>query len=115
VSHCAYHIDHIIPLRHEGSSDLDNLALACFQCNTIKSSEIASYADKVLTPLYNPRLQVWDEHFEMDGTIIKGKTAIGRVTVRTLQIRTFAHRRDFPVEARCIAPLQTPWKRKFCK
>lgn len=84
VSQFVHTIDHIRALRHEGTSDLDNLAWACFQCNSTKSSDIASYDNNLLTPLYNPRTQVWDEHFEMDGAIIIGKTPEGRVTVRTL-------------------------------
>jgi hypothetical protein len=84
VSQFGHTVDHIIALFHEGSSELDNLAWACFQCNTTKSSNIASYDNKVLTPLYNPRTEKWDDQFEMDGAIILGKTAVGRVTVRTL-------------------------------
>lgn len=86
VSNYSHHIDHIIPLKHEGASTADNLAWACFQCNTTKSSDVASYENGVLTPLFNPRTQKWDDHFELDGAVINGKTAIGRVTVRTLQI-----------------------------
>lgn len=39
-----------------------------------------------LAPLYNPRLQHWDEHFELVGDEIIGKTPIGRITVRLLQM-----------------------------
>jgi hypothetical protein len=40
------------------------------------------------TPLFNPRSQVWSEHFQwiVDGTEVQGKTAIGRVTVLILQM-----------------------------
>ena len=33
----AFTMDHIVPLSQEGSSDVDNLALACFPCNRRKS------------------------------------------------------------------------------
>ena len=39
-------------------------------------------------PLFNPRQQNWHEHFQWskDGTKMKGKTAIGRVTILTLDL-----------------------------
>ena len=84
----AHQIDHIIPLKHRGDSEVKNLGLACFDCNNAKSSDVASYDEETneLTPLYNPRIQNWDEHFEMENGIIKGKTAVGRVTVFTLDM-----------------------------
>lgn len=88
VSLYPHHVEHIRPLLHLGNSELDNLAWACFQCNTNKSANIASYDSetKELTPLFNPRTQKWEEHFVMKDGIINGKTAIGRVTVRNLQL-----------------------------
>jgi HNH endonuclease len=85
-----HHVDHIIPLRHGGSSALDNLAWACFQCNTAKIRDIASFdlETRQLVLFYNPRTQKWNDYFEMDGAIINGKTPIGRVTVRLLQMNT---------------------------
>lgn len=84
----SHHVDHIIATKHGGSSDLNNLAWACFQCNTTKSSDIASYdaQTRALTPLYNPRLDLWDDHFRLDGALIVGITPVGRVTVDILQI-----------------------------
>jgi hypothetical protein len=38
-----HHVEHIIARKHGGSSDLENLAWACFQCNVSKGSDIASY------------------------------------------------------------------------
>jgi 5-methylcytosine-specific restriction endonuclease McrA len=37
------HVDHIIPPMHGGKDELDNYAWACFQCNSAKSGQIASY------------------------------------------------------------------------
>jgi 5-methylcytosine-specific restriction endonuclease McrA len=42
VSQFAHTIDHIIAVKHEGTSEFDNLAWACFQCNSTKGSDIAS-------------------------------------------------------------------------
>ena len=84
----SHQIDHILPIKHRGNSDLINLALACFDCNNAKSSDVASYDEDTheLTPLYNPRNQIWSEHFVIENGVIKGKTAIGRVTVFTLNM-----------------------------
>lgn len=87
----SYHVDHIIPVnRHRGSTGVENLAWACTRCNIHKASDIASYDSDTgqLTPFYNPRTQSWGDHFRMDGSIIVGKTPIGRVTVRLLQMNT---------------------------
>ena len=35
-----------------------------------------------LTPFFNPRKDVWSDHFEWDGPIIQPLTAEGRVTVK---------------------------------
>jgi 5-methylcytosine-specific restriction endonuclease McrA len=44
--------DHIIAQKHAGQSALDNLALACFDCNRFKGSDIASVDPEsgVITP-----------------------------------------------------------------
>jgi 5-methylcytosine-specific restriction endonuclease McrA len=84
----AHHIDHIIPLKHNGSSNLSNLAYACFDCNVFKGVSLAGYDTETgqLTPLYNPRTQTWDDHFTFKSAVIEGSTSFGRVTVFTLQI-----------------------------
>jgi hypothetical protein len=84
----SHHIDHIIPIIHGGTDDEGNLAWACFQCNSTKSGQIASYDFETgeLTPLFHPRKDFWIDHFELKLGEIIGKTSIGRVTVRILQI-----------------------------
>lgn len=80
--------DHLIALKHGGETTFGNLALACFDCNRFKGSDIASI-DKVtgeLTPLFNPRTQQWHEHFEIRGGLIIPLTASGRVTENVLQL-----------------------------
>jgi hypothetical protein len=39
-----------------------------------------------LTPLFNPRVHRWDEHYRLHDGEILGLTAMGRVTVRLLQM-----------------------------
>jgi hypothetical protein len=83
-----FHVDHIVPPLHGGTSELDNLAWACFECNVKKGTNVASFdlLSDTLTSLYNPRMQNWTDHFESLGDEIIGKTAAGRVTVRVLDM-----------------------------
>ena len=51
--------DHLIALKHGGKTVSANLALACFDCNRFKGSDIASL-DPItgeLVGLFNPRTQ----------------------------------------------------------
>lgn len=83
-----FEIDHVIARKHGGRSDVENLALSCFRCNSFKGSDIASLdpESEKLTPLFNPRSQAWTRHFQWDGPWLVGRTAAGRVTVFLLQI-----------------------------
>lgn len=80
--------DHIIATKHGGKSTTDNLALACFDCNRFKGSDIASIDPDSgeLTPLFNPRRQEWNEHFSIAGGRIHPRTATGRVTELVLKL-----------------------------
>lgn len=81
-----FEIDHIIATKHGGPTSTENLCLSCPECNAYKGSDIASidwtYGQRV-TPLFNPRRQVWTEHFEIDPATgrINPQTPEGRVTV----------------------------------
>jgi hypothetical protein len=39
-----------------------------------------------ITPLFNPRTQIWAEHFQLEGGSIVGITATGRTTIFLLQM-----------------------------
>ncbi|MFI5271454.1 MAG: HNH endonuclease [Ktedonobacterales bacterium] len=54
--------DHIIATQHGGQTAEDNLAYACFDCNRIKGSNIASVdpASGQITSLFHPRFQRWE-------------------------------------------------------
>ena len=89
----SFHVDHIKPSKkHKGSDDRDNLAWACFDCNTTKSGEISGYdpLTNQLTPLFNPRIQMWLDHFKKDGPVIVPTSAYGRVTVELLDMNNVA-------------------------
>ncbi len=82
------HIEHIIPKKHGGSDDLENLALACIDCNLHKGSNLTGIDPQTneVVELYHPRRQRWRDHFEWDGIYVRGKTAVGRTTIRVLTI-----------------------------
>lgn len=81
-------VDHVIAIKHHGATESDNLALACVSCNGHKGSDIAAIDPESgqLVPLFNPRYQVWDEHFTLEGARIVGLTPIGRGTTYVLQL-----------------------------
>lgn len=82
--------DHIISRKHGGETTLENLALACFDCNRHKGTDIASYDDLTgnLTAFFNPRTQIWTEHFQIQNAEIIGATPEARVVVKVLQFNS---------------------------
>jgi 5-methylcytosine-specific restriction endonuclease McrA len=86
----SHQVDHVIAEKHGGETTESNLALSCSICNKYKGSDIASIDPETneVVRLYNPRKDRWKEHFQLKtecGTI-QPLTAIGRVTVRLLQL-----------------------------
>src|SRR4051794_4417996 len=81
-------IEHIIPRKHGGTDDLENLALACIDCNLHKGANLSGIDPKSgqVAELFNPRTQRWGEHFLWDGCILIGITAAGRTTIRVLDM-----------------------------
>jgi hypothetical protein len=84
------HIEHIVPRIHGGGDDLDNLALACIDCNSHKGTNLTGIDPQtgVITELFHPRRQKWEEHFDWLGIYLHGKTAVGRTTVRVLDMNS---------------------------
>jgi len=77
-----------VPTQHGGETEINNLALACMRCNRYKGPNIASFDPLTgkLTPLFNPRVQNWEDHFELQEAIIRPRTAEARVTVKILHL-----------------------------
>ena len=80
----SFQIDHIRSLKHGGKTDLDNLALACGLCNLHKGTDLGTALSKTrhITPFFHPRLDIWNEHFELTGPLILPKTEIGAATIQ---------------------------------
>lgn len=83
-------IEHLYPRAKGGKTVRWNLWLACPFCNTFKSSNTHGVDPKTKrkVPLFNPRQQSWNHHFEFDSdqATILGKTACGRATVNALKL-----------------------------
>lgn len=80
-------VEHIISLKHGGSSDSENLAYACAFCNRHKGSDVGSILESgEFSRFYNPRTDKWAEHFQLDGVVIRPLTFIGEVTTRILRL-----------------------------
>lgn len=84
-------LDHVEPRSRGGETHLNNLALACPHCNAHKWARTAALdpVSGTTLPLFNPRTQVWRDHFqwsEEEPGVLRGKTPCGRATIAQLQI-----------------------------
>jgi hypothetical protein len=86
----SYQVDHIISVKHGGSTTPDNLAYACIFCNLQKGSDLGSIVWRTgeLVRFFNPRRDFWGDHFRLDGTLIQPLTDIGEVTARILDFNS---------------------------
>ena len=89
-SYLPLQVEHIISQKHYKWHDLENLASACFLCNRMKGSDIFTILPPDLSPirLYNPRTDIWTEHFSIESTMIISKTKIGQATINILQLNS---------------------------
>ncbi|MEB3343156.1 HNH endonuclease signature motif containing protein [Okeania sp.] len=86
----SFSIEHIIPQSKGGKTTLENLALACQGCNNHKYNK-TEWRDPInnnFVGLYNPRQQVWHDHFiwNENFTIVIGLTPTGRATIEALKL-----------------------------
>ncbi len=92
------------PQKHRGPTHEENLAWACYLCNLLKGSDIASVdiQSGQIVRLFNPRSDQWADHFRLQEGQIVPLTPVGRVTEYLLQFnqpQTVQERR-WLVEAR---------------
>ena len=61
-----HEVDHIRAQKHNGPSTPENLCWSCALCNSFKGSDVSAYtaATDELTRLFNPRIDIWSEHFD---------------------------------------------------
>ena len=84
----SFHIEHIVSRQHGGSDEPGTVALACDRCNAYKGPNLTSLDPdtNAIVPLFNPRQDIWGDHFAVRGGIIRGVTPKGRATVRLLNM-----------------------------
>jgi len=86
----SFAVEHIIPRYAGGETKLENLALSGFGCNSHKYTKTGALDPQTNTvvPLFNPREQVWSDHFTWDNTFryIIDQTATGRATIEALHL-----------------------------
>ncbi|WP_395746242.1 HNH endonuclease [Prosthecobacter sp.] len=83
-----FEVEHIIPLKHEGPTTLENLAFACFHCNRHKGVNLCGLHPRTgkLIRLFDPRRDEWTRHFRLTDGRLAGKTDIGKATVQVLHM-----------------------------
>jgi len=88
ASRLRFHVEHIVARQHQGSTELENLAIACPRCNLHKGPNLAGIdpetGEKVW--LFHPRRDRWESHFSWDSPFLVCKTPVGRATIATLQM-----------------------------
>jgi HNH endonuclease len=89
-SPASFNFEHIIPLIKHGLTILLNLAFSCGGCNSYKKdkTEALDPLTRQLMPLFNPRTDIWTDHFEWsaDDLQVIGTTPTGRATVQLLKV-----------------------------
>ncbi len=94
-------LEHIIPKAKGGQDTEENLWLSCRLCNEAKGvlTESEDPESGIFVPLFNPRIQIWTEHFvwSEDGTRIIGQSPTGRATVVALSLNS-----ELRVKARAL-------------
>lgn len=83
-----FHIDHVIPIVAGGETSSENLALACVSCSLRKGAKqnIEDSETGEIVSIFNPRQQVWKEHFKWNDVQVVGLTITGRATVQALNL-----------------------------
>ena len=83
-------VDHIISRKHGGLTDRANLAFSCERCNRAKGTEVGSVvgSERKFVRLFNPRTDVWREHFRLNGGMIQAQSEIGEATMRLLKFNS---------------------------
>ena len=85
-------LEHIIPKARGGEDVETNLWSSCRLCNEDKGvlTEAVDPDTATTVRIFNPRLDDWNVHFawSIEGTIVIGLTAIGRATVKALDLNS---------------------------
>jgi hypothetical protein len=82
----AFQIEHIVPIKHGGGNEVENLAYACPHCNQHKGTDLTTFLDNYddLVAIYHPRKMDWHSHFEVLTGAIQSSTRVGMATIKLL-------------------------------
>ena len=88
LSFYPHEVDHVIALKHQGQTVVENLAYACWRCNQFKGSDLGSFDPETgdFCFLFNPREQSWSERFTLSEGQIIGRSPEGRTTASLLKL-----------------------------
>ena len=84
-----FEVEHIIPRSMGGSTEFENLCLACPSCNRFKSNRVHGVSESGHDcRLFHPHKDHWLEHFDwsFNGTLIVGLTDVGQATIQLLRM-----------------------------
>lgn len=81
-------VDHIRARQHDGLTEMGNLAFCCQFCNYHKGPNGSGFHPDTgdIVRLFNPRQDIWEDHFMFKDAFIVGRSAIGLVTVQVLAL-----------------------------
>ena len=85
-----FHIEHVQAQQHVEDDSLENLALACPDCNRHNGPNLTTIdpQTRLIVRLFHPRQDEWDSHFEYRAAMIVGRTSVGEATIRLLQMNS---------------------------
>ena len=77
-----FHIEHVQAKQHIQNDSLDNLALACPDCNRHKGPNLTTLDPNTreIVLLFHPERDIWSDHFLIEGNFIRGISQIGIAT-----------------------------------
>jgi len=83
-----FHVDHVVPVSADGTTELDNLALACVSCSLRKAARQAAIDPDTgeRVRVFHPRVDAWSDHFRWVGSMLVGLTPTGRATIDALNM-----------------------------
>lgn len=85
-----FEIEHIHPRALGGTTDAENLALACGGCNAFKSVKVSALdpENQQTAAFFHPRQHTWSGQFRWseDSLQLEGISATGRATIETLRL-----------------------------
>ncbi|MFN4256203.1 MAG: HNH endonuclease [Saprospiraceae bacterium] len=84
VAGFVFEVDHVIALKHRGTTHPDNLASSCPICNGRKGSDVGTLIQTGrqtrFVRFFNPRKDKWATHFKIEDGQILPKTSVGLAT-----------------------------------